>query len=125
MTTIEQMEPESGIDDLAYRFWSIHPNDIPDPVGMPEGYKGGARAWFYATEIRRKLSALHAQLTAAEEARDDAEGALSMCHQGAEHLHAMHQQERTRAEQAEAEAEKWKAIATNASHGITSWQEKL
>lgn len=43
------------IDALAYRFWSIHPKDIPDPVGMPEGYKGGARAWMYATEIREVI----------------------------------------------------------------------
>lgn len=46
------------IDALAYRFWSIHPKDIPEPVGMPEGYKGGPRAWFFATEIRRILAAL-------------------------------------------------------------------
>ncbi len=44
------------IDELAYRFWSIHPKDIPEPVGMPEGYKGGARAWFYANEMRRIVS---------------------------------------------------------------------
>ena len=47
-----------GIDALAYRFWSIHPKDIPNPVGMPEGYKGGARAWMYATEIRELISAI-------------------------------------------------------------------
>lgn len=46
------------IDALAYRFWSIHPKDIPEPVGMPKGYKGGPRAWFFATEIRRILAAL-------------------------------------------------------------------
>lgn len=46
------------IDALAYRFWSIHPKDIPEPIGMPEGYKGGRRAWFFATEIRRILAAL-------------------------------------------------------------------
>jgi len=46
------------IDALAYRFWSIHPKDIPDPVGMPEGYKGGARAWMYATEIREVIRAI-------------------------------------------------------------------
>lgn len=46
------------IDALAYRFWSIHPKDIPDPVGMPDGYKGGARAWMYATEIRAALRAI-------------------------------------------------------------------
>jgi hypothetical protein len=46
------------IDALAYRFWSIHPKDIPEPIGMPEGYKGGRRAWFFAAEIRRILAAL-------------------------------------------------------------------
>jgi hypothetical protein len=45
------------IDALAYRFWSIHPKDIPDPVGMPERYPGGARAWFYATEMRKLAEA--------------------------------------------------------------------
>ena len=45
-------------DALAYRFWSIHPKDIPDPVGMPDGYKGGARAWMYATEIREAIRAI-------------------------------------------------------------------
>ena len=44
-------------DELAYRFWSIHPKDIPEPVGMPEGYKGGKRAWFYANEMRAALPA--------------------------------------------------------------------
>ena len=41
------------IDALAYRFWSIHPRELPEPTGMPDGYPGGARAWFYATEMRR------------------------------------------------------------------------
>lgn len=41
------------IDALAYRFWSIHPRELPEPTGMPNGYPGGARAWFYATEMRR------------------------------------------------------------------------
>ena len=41
------------LDALAYRFWSIHPKDIPEPIGMPDGYQGGKRAWFYATEMRR------------------------------------------------------------------------
>ena len=44
---------DEEIDAMAYRLWSIHPKDVPEPVGMPEGYRGGARAWFYATEIRR------------------------------------------------------------------------
>lgn len=36
------------IDQLAYRFWSIHPKEL-DPFrdSMPEGYKGGVRAWFW------------------------------------------------------------------------------
>ena len=51
------------IDELAYRFWSIHPKEIPEPIGMPEGYKGGRRAWFYATEMRNMIAALPAALT--------------------------------------------------------------
>ena len=50
--------PAEDIDALAYRFWSIHPKDIPEAVGMPEDYKGGKRAWFMATEMRRILAAL-------------------------------------------------------------------
>ncbi|AGC36109.1 hypothetical protein B7L88_gp065 [Rhizobium phage RHEph10] len=45
------------IDALAYRFWSVHPKDIDEwektAPKMPEGYKGGMRAWFYACEIRK------------------------------------------------------------------------
>lgn len=44
------------IDELAYTFWSIHPKDIPDADDMPEGYKGGKRAWFYATEMRKLVN---------------------------------------------------------------------
>lgn len=64
---------KEDIDALAYRFWSIHPKDIPEPVGMPEGYKGGKRAWFYANEMRRILAALEpaeAGGKRAEEERD-------------------------------------------------------
>ena len=39
-------------DELAYRFWSIHPRDVPNPISMPERYPGGARAWMYANEMR-------------------------------------------------------------------------
>lgn len=39
-------------DELAYRFWSIHPKDVTEPVGMPERYPGGARTWMYANEMR-------------------------------------------------------------------------
>jgi len=42
-------------EELAYTFWSIHPRDVPDPVGMPDGFRGGFRAWFYAQEIRRLM----------------------------------------------------------------------
>lgn len=44
-------------DELAYRFWSIHPRDIPIDPEMPQGYPGGKRAWMYAKEMRElKLS---------------------------------------------------------------------
>jgi hypothetical protein len=45
------------IDDLAYLFWSVHPRYIDEwektAPKMPEGYKGGMRAWFFACEIRK------------------------------------------------------------------------
>lgn len=46
-----------NIDELAYRFWSVHPRDIDEWLKtaptMPDGYKGGMRAWFYACEMRK------------------------------------------------------------------------
>lgn len=58
----QALQGVTDFDALAYRFWSIHPKDIPEPVGMPEGYKGGPRAWFYATEMRAAaLTALSAE----------------------------------------------------------------
>jgi hypothetical protein len=45
------------IDDLAYLFWSVHPRYIDEwektAPKMPESYKGGMRAWFFACEIRK------------------------------------------------------------------------
>ena len=43
------------IDEVAYRFSSISPWDLPEPKGMPDNYPGGIRAWFYAQEMRRLL----------------------------------------------------------------------
>jgi hypothetical protein len=60
----QALQGVTDLDELAYRFWSIHPKDIPDPVGMPEGYKGGARAWFYANQMRAALAALSAEAAA-------------------------------------------------------------
>lgn len=54
----QKTPPDLSIDEMAYLFWSIHPRDIPDPIGMPERYPGGARAWFYATEIRKVVQTL-------------------------------------------------------------------
>ena len=78
-TTSDAAQALQGVTDfdkLAYRFWSIHPKDIPEPVGMPDGYKGGARAWFYATEMRAALSeqnaALAAQVAELTRERDEA-----------------------------------------------------
>jgi hypothetical protein len=50
-----------AIDELAYRFWSVHPRDLDEWVksapSMPDGYRGGIRAWFFACEIRRAITA--------------------------------------------------------------------
>ena len=44
-------------DERAYRFWSIHPRDIPIDPEMPPNYPGGPRTWMYAKEMRElKLS---------------------------------------------------------------------
>ena len=52
------------IHDLAYRFWSIHPKDLPEPVGMPENYPGGKRAWFYAQEMYKLMAQKHTKIGA-------------------------------------------------------------
>jgi hypothetical protein len=57
------MPNRDAIDDLAYLFWSIHPKDIPDAVEMPEGYKGGKRAWFYANQMRAMIAVAMASKT--------------------------------------------------------------
>ncbi|WP_276122616.1 hypothetical protein [Pararhizobium qamdonense] len=45
------------IDDLAYCFWSVHPSDLDEWLKtaprIPDGYKGGVRAWFFACEMRK------------------------------------------------------------------------
>lgn len=44
------------VDALAYLFWSVHPKEIDEwektAPEIPEGYKGGVRAWFYACKMR-------------------------------------------------------------------------
>lgn len=53
---------EQNIDDLAYRFWSVHPRELDamadDLPPMPKGYKGGMRAWFFACEMKKLFAAL-------------------------------------------------------------------
>jgi hypothetical protein len=47
---VRDLPPESARDDidrLAYRLWSIHPNDIPD---------GDTRSRFYSDEIRKLIA---------------------------------------------------------------------
>lgn len=52
---------EVAIDEMAYCFWSIRPRDLDEWAksgpAMPDGYRGGIRAWFFACEIRRALTA--------------------------------------------------------------------
>lgn len=49
------MSGREDIDELAYRFWSVHPREldawIETAPPMPDGYKGGVRAWFFACHI--------------------------------------------------------------------------
>lgn len=60
-------------DKLAYRFWSIHPKDIPDATGMPDNYPGGKRAWFYANQMRdHALALVAAENEACAKACEDA-----------------------------------------------------
>lgn len=48
---------DGEFDALAYRFWSVHPRELDEwaktAPPMPEGYRGGIRAWFFATQMRR------------------------------------------------------------------------
>jgi len=42
------------IDQLAYEFWALHPKQLDEyEPPMPEGYRGGMRAWFYACEMKK------------------------------------------------------------------------
>lgn len=77
----DQTAPEGGYqpdkyDDIAYWFWSIHPREIPDPVGMPHGYLGGARAWMYAKAIRSIGTEAADTLAAQQAVVDDLAAAL-------------------------------------------------
>ena len=51
---------EEYIDELAYRFWSVHPKELDEWIKtappMPLQYKGGVRAWFFACEMRSALA---------------------------------------------------------------------
>lgn len=56
------------IDELAYKFWSVHPREIDewskDSPPMPEGYKGGMRAWFFACHMRELIGKSKEPITA-------------------------------------------------------------
>ena len=49
-------DAEKDIDALAYDLWAVHPKTIDEwektAPPMPENYKGGMRAWYYACNIR-------------------------------------------------------------------------
>ncbi len=62
-----------GVDELAYRFWSIHPKELdPWRASMPEEYKGGVWAWFFACEMRAQVATARSE--ALEEAAKVVEG---------------------------------------------------
>ncbi|QWY83328.1 hypothetical protein [Rhizobium phage RHph_X3_2] len=56
-------DAHAKVDQLAYDFWSVHPKYLDEWVRnddhppMPEGYRGGVRAWFFACEMRKLLGA--------------------------------------------------------------------
>jgi hypothetical protein len=58
------MPTEKQIDELAYKFWSVHPTELDEWVKtappMPDRYRGGVRAWFFACHMR-SLTAAEAQ----------------------------------------------------------------
>ncbi|OCP22030.1 hypothetical protein BC361_25870 [Ensifer sp. LC54] len=60
MRKIAAQSEAIDIDALAYRFWSVHPKEIDEwektAPKMPEDYKGGMRAWFFACEMRELIS---------------------------------------------------------------------
>lgn len=49
------------IDQLAYELWAVHPRAIDEwyktAPPMPDDYRGGVRAWYYACEIRKLITA--------------------------------------------------------------------
>lgn len=55
---------DKEIDELAYRFWSVHPKELDNWVDndphppMPHDYKGGVRAWFFACKMRELICLL-------------------------------------------------------------------
>lgn len=62
-----ERELDATIDELAYRFWSIHPKELdPYSESMPDGYRGGVRAWFFAVEMRKLLAARSALVEVGE-----------------------------------------------------------
>jgi len=50
----EQIWTRADIDKLAYDFWAIHPQELDAwyKGDMPTGFKGGVRAWYFASKIR-------------------------------------------------------------------------
>ena len=68
-----QKHDADTVDNVAYAFWSIHPRDLdPWRDSMPVGYKGGVRAWYFASEMRRlftgHMSAMPPQEVSVQEA---------------------------------------------------------
>lgn len=55
----EQIWTLADIDKLAYDFWAIHPRELDAwyKGDMPKDFKGGVRAWYFASNIRTALTA--------------------------------------------------------------------
>lgn len=48
------MKDNKYLEELAYKFWSIHPKELePYREFMPEDFKGGVRAWFFFLEMKK------------------------------------------------------------------------
>jgi len=68
----EQIWTRADIDKLAYDFWAIHPQELDAwyKGDMPTGFKGGVRAWYFASKIRAALTAATERAEKAEAERD-------------------------------------------------------
>lgn len=74
----EQIWTRADIDKLAYDFWAIHPQELDAwyKGDMPTGFKGGVRAWYFASKIRAALTAATERAEKAEAERDALKEAL-------------------------------------------------